>query len=222
MEADLWIKVGTLVVGVMGAGLATWKLRDETPRARRGHLREEYRFALEFLSAVSKGPVEMHPYAKEKGYQALLGGAEMTLSEAEYVLSLQNPVKAVDDYAFCKRYLVHLSTAGEKQINFAPRYRSKVYRNALLVGYLFAYWLTFMAAVAPTFLPSFHVITVLQMITTLPLTLIVFLPISYMCLRAGTRISRAERLVSRQMQRRDVPWGRNSERRTAIKKVDHL
>jgi len=142
MTADLWIKLGTLISGLIGAAVGLWKVRDELLRSRRGHFRDEYKFAAEFLDAVSRLGSTMHPYLKQKGYQALAGGAHLRIAEIEYLMSFQEPVRALEDYALGKKYLVHLSTAGSDQLEFGARYQNKRRRTLIKFGYLATRWLS--------------------------------------------------------------------------------
>jgi len=199
MDADLSIKLGSLAIGLIGLAITAWKFPYDLLRSRHGTYREQYRFAAEFLTVLSREPASLHPYAKQKGLQAIAGGSHLSTAEIEYLLSLQEPVQAMDDYVFSKKYLIHRPTAGETQIEFKKLYQAKWRRITLATVLLLLYFGTYCLAVAPLFLPGFKIITINQLLAMLPITLLVFLPMSYLALRGVNRIVRAQALVSRQL-----------------------
>ncbi|MFD2450707.1 hypothetical protein [Ideonella paludis] len=119
MNFDDLIKLVTL----FGGPVATWKVMEELLRGRRSHLREEYKFARDFLKEVDDNP-KMHPFLKQKGYQAIAGDTSLSAGEIEYILSLHDSARALKDYVLGKPYLEHLTTATSRQIVFKQRYES--------------------------------------------------------------------------------------------------
>jgi hypothetical protein len=196
MQIDLWIKIGSLSVAVITVALAIWKLRGELFRAHRGNLREEYKFAKEFLDAYFKDPKSMHTYTKQKGFAALVGGNHIDSGVVEYLLTIVNPVLSIERFVVGKKYLVHQPTAGDEEVAFTNRYLKKGRRGflkAVSLALLISFYST---AVCPLFLNLFHVITNAQLVTTFPITLAVFMPLSALALKPGVRINRAEALVA--------------------------
>jgi hypothetical protein len=61
MEFELALKVVALVVSAMGA----WKVLSESTRARRTSVRDDYRFAKEFLTDL-RAKESMHPYLRDR------------------------------------------------------------------------------------------------------------------------------------------------------------
>jgi hypothetical protein len=83
---EIIFKVATFLFGAVGAT----KIYYELTNKGKGQLRDEYRFSKEFLQEVADNPA-MHPFLKEKGYQALAGDHRLSAAEVEYLLSLQKP-----------------------------------------------------------------------------------------------------------------------------------
>lgn len=79
-------KIVPTIVGVVGIGRIIYELISGV----KTKLREEYKFAKEFLDQedISK----LHPFTQEKGFQAIAGSTQVTQKEIEYILSLSNPV----------------------------------------------------------------------------------------------------------------------------------
>ena len=198
MDYELIYRLATLALGA----IATWRVVVELIRGRHGSLRDEYRFARDFLQDLKANP-GMHPFLKQKGLQAIAGDTSLSTSEVEYILGLRDSPQALKDYVLGRPYLDHLATAGAKQIAFKGNYSklwSRRWRKAL---YLLLYTILYLAAVAPLLLLSFKVVQPGQAALAFACSLVVFLPPAFLALRAGVRIARAEELV-----RSQYPWSR--------------
>ncbi len=112
------------------------------------HLRDEYKFAKEFMEALH-APDSMHPFLREKGFQAIAGDNQLSADEVEYLLSLQKPDQALRDYVLGKRYLDHLPHMGNLQVKFRAKYEGSWSRNWRKTFYLLAYTLLVFLALSP-------------------------------------------------------------------------
>ena len=120
MELDILLKSGTLLLGVIGAG----KLLYDLWIIKHSRMRDEYTFAKTFFHEVSTNPTS-HPFLREKGYQAIAGDRQLSADTIEYLLSLENPDRALRDYVLGRPYLEHLPQSGNLQIEFRKRYKNK-------------------------------------------------------------------------------------------------
>ena len=79
MDVEIIFKVVTAIGGIIGVGKVIYELSSGSKL----RLREEYRFAKEFLKDVQqeKG---IHPLIKEKGYHAIAGTDSIKSEEIEY------------------------------------------------------------------------------------------------------------------------------------------
>lgn len=185
---DLFYKAGMLVVGVIG----TWKLVVEFLRGRHGHLREEYRFAQEFLSKVAENP-NMHPFLLQKGYQAIAGDTRLSAAEIEYLISLQDAPRALKDFILGRPYLDYLATASGAKIALKSRFQGRWSRWWRKGAYLVSYVGCYSLGVSPIYLAKTG-----QVLPMFALTASVCFPAAYFALKAGIRIARAEVLVKNQ------------------------
>ena len=81
VDIEQILKIGAFFL----SAVATWKVIIELLRGRQGRLREEYIFAKAFFEHVQSEP-NLHPFLKEKGYQAIAGDPTLTAAEIEYLL----------------------------------------------------------------------------------------------------------------------------------------
>lgn len=193
MDHDLIFKIGTLLAGLIGTGKVLYELLIG------GHtrLRDDYRFAKEFLKSVDEDP-QMHPFLKEKGYQAIAGDRHISASEVEYLLSLQCPSQALRDYALGRTYLEHLQSVGNLQLKFRIKYQrpwSRLWRKLL---YLFFYVISVSLAVAPFLFNNLFLIPSQTFTGLMICSFTVFAPAAWFSLVAAARVYRAEKLVENQ------------------------
>lgn len=62
---------------------------------------------MDFLQEVNSNK-QLHPFLREKGYQAIAGDKQIGANEIEYLLSLKGPERALRDYVLGRPYLEHL------------------------------------------------------------------------------------------------------------------
>lgn len=196
---EVFAKFAPFIVGLIGALVAIWRLLIDLPRGRQGSLRDEYKFAREFLSDLRSG-TEMHPFVREKGYQAVSGGAELSSAEVEYLLELHGPVQAIRKFSSGRKYLMFYTTVADKKIKFKTKYVhrwSRLWRKALYAG---IYFVCSSIAVAPLLLPGFELMNSEQSLAAMILSMPLFFPMAFLALKSATRINDAESLVKTQVK----------------------
>ena len=196
MDLETHIKFGTFAVGLFGVR----KLFLELSTMRRGRMREEYKFAKEFLEAVDADP-QMHPLLKTKGYRAIAGDDTLAPAEIEYLISLEDPDQTLRDYVRGRNYLAHDPKLIDKQIAFRPKYAGRFARRWRLVAYFTFYAIFAFAAFAPLWFGKFWFQSVSQMLTVSAFSAAIFGFLSWQSLSAAVRIDRASKLVERQAVR---------------------
>lgn len=193
MDIDVLLKSITVLVGVFGVG----KVLYEFVIGRKGRMRDEYRFAHEFLSAVEANP-DMHPYLKEKGYQAIAGDSTLSADEVKYLLSVVKPDRALKDYVLGRQYLEHLPHAGNLQVAYKHRYRNEWSRRWRLYLYAACYVLFGFAAFSPFVLAAIWPMTLAQWAWATLGCIAIFGPYAWWSVKAAARIYRAKMLVTHQ------------------------
>jgi hypothetical protein len=193
MDIDLFAKVGALILG----SISTLKLTYDWLHGRQGRLRDEYKFANDFLRDLAQNK-SMHPFVKQKGYQAIAGDTRLSASEIEYLLTLHDSARALRDYVLGRPYLEHYATAQESQIAFQPKYKGRWPRLWRKSVYITMYFLFFVGAFAPLVLPAFKSLQASQALVLFTFSFMLLIPPGFLALRAGVRIVRAEVLVNSQ------------------------
>jgi len=193
MDYDIIFRLATLLLGIAGAA----KILYEFSIVRRTRMREEYRFAREFLSDIEPGK-KVHPFLREKGYQAIAGDSNMSGDEIEYLLSLTRPERALRDYVLGRAYLEHFPQSGNLQLKFKGKYAGKWSRRVRMYGYIGMYVVSAFLAFSPLLLASYFKVTFAHTISAFAISASVFLPYAWLSLRAGMCIYRAEKLVAHQ------------------------
>ncbi|MDR1994628.1 hypothetical protein [Azonexus sp.] len=193
MDYDLLTKVITVVIGAIGAG----KLMYDLAIGKSGRMRDEYKFAKDFLQDV-KSNGQLHPFLREKGYQAIAGDRSINADEIEYLLSLEGPERALRDYVLGRPYLEHLPEAGNLQITYRKKYKASWARRWRKLFYVLAYAVLAFLAFAPLLLSKVIFKTPGQMLVGFVVSASVFGPYAWFALKAGARIYRAEKLVEYQ------------------------
>jgi hypothetical protein len=192
--------IAARVIPLLAGAFASFKVGFDTLMHSRVRLRDEYRFAKEFLADM-KSASPMHPLLREKGLQALAGTDGVSANEVEYLLNLPEPASALKDYAFARNFLDHHATAGESEISFKCAWRSQRKRWIAKAIGLALYVVLFMTAMSPLFLPLFTkeiALSAQLLLVTVP----VFGAMAFLVLMEAVRIARAERLVGLQIPRR--------------------
>ncbi|NML13428.1 hypothetical protein [Azohydromonas caseinilytica] len=140
----------------------------------------------------------MHPFLKQKGYQAIAGDTRLSATEIEYLLTLQNSSQALKDFVLGRQYVDHLATAAGSQLVFKSKYRPVWRRRLLKTWYLFLYCVFYTLGFSPLLFPIFGISTPSKMPLTFIFTAALFFPAGFFMLKAGVRIARAEALVKNQ------------------------
>jgi len=192
-DYDLLVKLAMACIGLVGAakGIYEWSI------GRRSKLREEYKFAKDFIDAVN-GPVAMHPYLKEKGYQAIAGDTTISGAEVEYLLSLTRPQRALSDYVMGREYLEHLPDSGNLQLKFKKKYERKWSRQWRTWTYSALYFVFSFTAFSPLIFSSYLHLSAQQTFTAFAIGFFTLVPYGLLFLRSSAKISRAENLVANQ------------------------
>jgi hypothetical protein len=187
MDYDLLIKIVTVFIGAVGAG----KLLYDLSIGKRGRMREDYNFAKQFLDEVSSNP-DIHPYLREKGYQAIAGDSELSADEIEYLLSLRNPQRALKDYVLGRQYLVVLPAESDQQVCFKTKYKNPWSLRWRQYLYTSLYFLLSVIALAPLLLGRFLTLGAGRLLGTALLFVVIFGPYAFFAVKAAARIYRAK------------------------------
>ncbi|EGR1130024.1 MULTISPECIES: hypothetical protein [Vibrio] len=186
MDLTLVAKLVPAVVGIIGGGKVIYELVSGV----QSKLREEYKFAKEFLDDGNLK--NLHPFAIAKGYQAIVGSTLVTQKEAEYILSLSNPVQRLNDFKKSLQLFEKMDTKGEFELVFKSKYKANWSRNWRKAFYLFWYFTLAFIALSPIVFPEwFGEQGILAIIMTLP----AFGFYAWGAMNAYSKIKAAERLV---------------------------
>lgn len=195
MDFDLVIKLATL----LGGAVATWRVVVELLRGKHGHLREEYKFARDFINDVNENP-KMHPFLRQKGYQAIAGDTRLSAGEIEYLLTFHDSARSLKDYVLGKPYLEHFATAAGSQVVFKRKFEARWVRFSIKVLFFVLYLFCYFAGFSPVALHAFKAMSAAQALVTFVFTAVLFFPPAFLALRAGVRVTRAEVLVKNQQK----------------------
>ena len=198
MDSENVVKVLVLVVG---AAIGPIKLFYDIWIARRSRTREEYYFAKEFLSEV-KDNKNLHPFLKAKGYQAVAGDTKLRGEEIEYLLSLQEPDRALSDYVLGQGYLEHFPHTGTVEITYKKPFKASWSRWLLKSLFLGGYIVMYLLAAAPFVWPFFFERTAVP--SGLVVSTVVCGFSAWFSLKELARLVRAEKLVKRQQKHSQV------------------
>jgi hypothetical protein len=190
---ELLIKIASAVAGTFGIA----KILYDILIGKRGDMREEYAFAQKFFAELTANP-EMHPFVREKGYQAIASDRTLETVEIEYLLTLKKPDRALKDYVLGRNYLEHLPNIGNLQIAFKDKYKRSWTRYWRKTLYLLLYFALAFLAFAPLFLFKFTSGNIPEMFLALLVCLAFFGPSAWFCVTKAGSIYRAEKLVQHQ------------------------
>jgi hypothetical protein len=193
MDLESTIKIATFFLGLVGAT----KIIYEIGMARRFRMRDEYKFAKDFFDALDASK-PMHPFVREKGFQAIAGDNQLSANEVEYLLSLEKPDRALKDYVLGKKYLNHLPQMGSLQIAFKTKYQKNWPRKWRKTVFLVSYAVSFFLVFLPILLPKLFSNSATDTFVLFSLTSLVFGPYAWFSLMTAGSIHRAEKLVERQ------------------------
>jgi hypothetical protein len=193
VEVETIVKIITVIFGIIGAA----KVIFDLSAGSKVKLRDEYRFAKEFLRDLTQEP-KLHPLAIEKGYYAVAGTASIKSKEIEYILSLENPDRCLKDYTLSRKYLEHLGENESTKIDFANKYKKPWARNWRKAAYIIIYVLGGFAAMSPFLLQQFLNSETKQVLIFSAITIPTFGFFAFDSLRSFIKIYRAESLVKNQ------------------------
>ena len=147
------MEIGNIVKIIMaiGAMIGVAKIIYELSSGSKLKLREEYKFAKEFLADLDE-ETPAHHLAVERGYYALAGTSSIQVSDIKYLISLSNPDKSLKDYAFSRKY-VELNKKLHK-IDFRLKYQRKFSRVWRKSFYVLIYVLASLLAMSPVLLAA--------------------------------------------------------------------
>ena len=192
MDVENAIKIIAALVAMAGAA----KIVYELSIGGKLRLREEYRFAKEFLRDLETVP-KLHHLAEERGYYALVGTSSLNISEIKYLISLTGADRRLKDYVLARKYLI--LNEGANKVNFRGKYESRwsrVWRKATHISaYMVGSLLSFspLLITQPLGLPPKYMLLVF---VTLPC--FGFFAVDFM--RSFVKISRGEALVKEQRE----------------------
>lgn len=193
MDIETIVKLITVLLGIVGAAKVIFDLSSGS----KAKLRDEYRFAKEFLKDLTQDP-KLHPLAIEKGYYAIAGTTAIKSKEIEYILSLENPDKYLKDYTLSRKYLEHLGTNESTRIDFARKYKKAWARTWRKIIYLLIYVIGALIAMSPFLLQQLLSAEIKQVLMFSAITIPTFGFFAFDSLRSFIKIYRAEALVKSQ------------------------
>ena len=189
---ELIIRSILVVPAVLGAG----KIIYDITVGKRAHLREEYKFAKEFLSHAKKDGI--HPFVLEKGYQAIAGTSTLSPEDISYILSLKKPSQCLKDYVLSNQLMDKLKTEGNLKLNFKRKYQKSWFRTWLKFFYSSGYFLLAFIALSPVVVSNYFGISGLHSLLLLAFTLPLAGTLAWSSLIAYARVKRGEELISNQ------------------------
>lgn len=148
IDLTIAIAVAALVTAIYRLGTTMYS----SLLIRKKELREQYKFAVEFLSKVKKGALS--PYELEIGYQALVGTTAATQQEVELILSLPNPTHKLRDYNKSMTQLIFINKNDRLTPVYREKYKSKTKRKKLEFLYCTLYFFSSMLATLYLFIPQ--------------------------------------------------------------------
>ena len=196
MNIELYLKIASTLTAIGVGCVLLWRANKELFFGSRNSLRDEYKFAKAFFDDLDKQP-NMHPYARQKGLQAIAGNQSLPSGVIEYLLTLHDPASVLKDYVFARTLLEHFPTAGKKQISFKARYEKASRRKAFKIMYFSTYWISYFWAVSPILAMQWMRVSV-ELSMFLSLFTLPFLSVTLWSIRANIRMNRAESLVKNQ------------------------
>lgn len=197
MEFDQWHKTSLLTITLVLGGLGLWISIKQFLMGRRGGLREEYKFAKNFLDDLANEP-NMHIFARQKGFQAIAGDPRLPTALTEHILKLSNPVVALQDYVFARGYLKFHPDIEIRKIDFRSFSSKPKIRKYLGNLYFTAFLICYLIVVSPYFFWAFNLLSPVNaakfFVVVLP-----FLLLAIWAARENMQLRRAEKLVEMQL-----------------------
>jgi hypothetical protein len=159
---------------------------------------EEYKFARDFLKDVASG--NLHPFALEKGYRAIVGKNNIKGEEIAYILTLEDPVSCLSDFVKSRGCVELQDTAGNLHVTFSKKYQRPWSRTWRKIWYVFWYAVCGFCSMAPLLYHQQMGLESTQALTLTVITLPVGWFYAWQALEAFAHIHRGEALVKNQKQ----------------------
>lgn len=188
------------IAKIVAAGFAIFQVGKalyEIASGNKPKLRDEYRFARDFLDDLASKK-DLHPFAVEKGYQAIAGTTTIKGEEVAYILTLENPVRCLRDFVLSRKYIEHINTTGDLQIAFTRKYQNPWARSWRKFVYVTAYVIFAFGAVLPLLLGKPLGLQPKPVFILFAFTLPVCGFVAWSSLQSFARIYRGEKLVESQ------------------------
>jgi hypothetical protein len=190
MNFDLLLKIAPVAASAVTLGVAFWN----ADQGRRKGIADEYAAIKKFSDDFKDS--EITPFLHELGYQMVAGNRTMTAREVKYLIDADPTGKALRDYSAGKSLLDCTGTGAGIEISFKPSYQKKHVRFAWQLFYFTGYMMCFIATFTPLIVPGSGVFGDVDPLAAVALGCMTFLPISFVTLREGSRIAKAEKLVA--------------------------
>lgn len=184
---EFFIKLIVVSVAILGGGIKIYHLILE----KKAHLKEEYKFAKEFLKDENQN--DIHPFVLEKGYQVISGSNTVNSKEVSYILSLKNPSQSLRNYVFSKSLIEELKEEGS--LTFKGRYQKEGWRKWFKRLYAVSYLLCALIATSPIFILDESLKKFLLLLAVMLPTFGLF---AWWSIVAYVKIDRAEKLIFNQ------------------------
>jgi len=194
---EIVVKLVLAFVGIVSMG----KVITDIFAGRKANLREEYKFAKEFISDIEAKELQrnkLHPFLIGKGYQAIAGTNSVKPSEIEFMLSLENPMQRLRDYIFSRRIFETLEVDEEFRLVYKKKYFKAYSRGWRKVWYFVLYVIFSALAISPWLASPYFSSNISHMFISLLFTLPTFGLYSFWSIRAAYRIKKAEELFNNQ------------------------
>lgn len=193
MEFEIILKSAMALAAIFGIA----KIIHDFSAANKNKLREEYKFAKDFLRDIAQEP-KPHPFAVEKGFFAIAGTTAIKSKEIEYILSLENAHTCLNDYVTSRTYLEHIDRNGSLKIQFANKYKSALSRKWRKAAHVLAYAIFAFIALSPFVLFKPLALSLNQFLAVSAFTIPVLGYLAISSLLSFIKIKRAEALVASQ------------------------
>jgi hypothetical protein len=190
MNFELLLKIAPVAASGLTLGVAFWNI----DQGRRKGIADEYASIKKFSDDVKDA--ELLPFLHELGYQMIAGNRNMTAREVKYLIDADPTGQALRDYVAGKSLLDCIGTGAGIEISFTPSYQKKRIRLFWQLFYFATYMAGFIATFLPPFAPGSGVFGDAEPLAAVALGCVTMLPVSYVALREGSRIAKAEKLIS--------------------------
>lgn len=196
IEAEFVLKF----VGSFTAFATLGRLVVDVVNSKKSKMRDEYKFAREFLESV-KEDKDVHPFAMEKGYQAIAGSSKVKAKEIRYILELENASERLQDFVDGYDYLQHLSAQGDKEISFRAKYATKWKLNLRKYACFASYLVNAFLAFVPFVFQKELKLALNEVGMAMCFTVPIFIPYALHFLFMGLKIRSAQQFIELQSKR---------------------